>query len=393
MTETRSGRNRHHGIATLMAAAGLLIAATGCGDDDSSSESTATGAATTAATQTTEATEEPPSENADTGTDVADVTEVTEVTEEPSSETADTSAEGSEVAGSNGGVIVVDHDFGSTEMPASYERVVAVDEYAGLDLLSIGIVPTTVFTSFGSEIGQDLLAAAGSEIIEVAPTGFVADEVLLAEDPDLVVFTSFGMSNTFDTLSPRVPVLPFPEVPWRDKLAFIGEAFDRSADTDAITAALEGEAAELKAAVGDASPSVSVLIFNSGLLATASGASPSTPLLLETGFEVPESQRAGEGGQLFTPLSEELLLAEDADIIVVFSESVYEADKVTAVPGFDDLGGEVRLVNGEMWFGTFPLGVYWMLQDLQAIVAGDADAIALRADAASRLSDFEALIS
>lgn len=288
----------------------------------------------------------------------------------------------------------VAHEFGSTSVPASPERIVAIDEYAALDLLSVGIVPSVVYTTWGSEIGQDLLTEAGSELVDVGAGGIVGTEQILSQDPDLVVFTSIGDSTLFDQTSQAVPVLPFPTVgtPWEEKLVFIGEAFDRSEETDSITAALEGQFDEVRSALDGGSPSVSVLIHNSGILATTTGDAPSTPMLLDAGFEVPESQAATGTGFPYAPLSEELLASQDADVVLVFSEGVYDAEAVTGSPTFPSLTGDVIEVNGDMWFGTHSLAVFWMLSDLEVIASGDYASVALQADATARLDAYQRLV-
>ena len=52
--------------------------------------------------------------------------------------------------------------------PGDLGRIVSLDEYAALGLLAVGITPDVVFTSWGSEIGQDILASAGTEVVTVA---------------------------------------------------------------------------------------------------------------------------------------------------------------------------------------------------------------------------------
>lgn len=342
----------------------VALAVVACGDDSADATSTA--------------------EPEETATATAETT--AEATAEPTADAND-----AETPAPSGRT--VEHEFGTTELPATLDRIVALDEYAGLDLLSVGIVPAVVFTPWGSEIGQDLLAEAGSELIPAAPTG-VGTEEILAQNPDLVVFTSIGDPTIFQQASPAVAVLPFPGVgtSWQDKLAFVGEALDRSEETDAITANLLTGLEQLQTTLGTQSLSVSVLIHNSGILASATGDSPSTPLLLAAGFDVPEAQQAAESGLPYGPISEELLATQDADVILVFSEGVYNADAVTGAPTFGSLQGDVVLVNGDMWFGTHSLATFWMLSDLEAIAAGDPSGIALQADASSRLDSYQSLV-
>ena len=85
------------------------------------------------------------------------------------------------------GTRVVSHEFGETSVPGDLGRVVSLDEYAALGLLAVGITPDVVFTSWGSEIGQDILASAGTEVVTVPPLGAPPIEQVLAQDPGLVI--------------------------------------------------------------------------------------------------------------------------------------------------------------------------------------------------------------
>jgi len=292
---------------------------------------------------------------------------------------------------------VVDHEFGSTVVPADPSRVVAIDEYAALDLLSVGITPSVVFTTWGSEIARDVLEDAGAEIVDAALGDGVAAEAVLAEQPDLVVFTSIGDPSFYDLVAPAVATLPIPAttVPWRDKLAFLGEAFGRQERTADLTEALEARIETLQA---DAAwpATASVLMYSYGILAIPTGSAPSSQLFAELGIATPADQAAPSPiGSPYAPLSNELLADQDADLVVVFAEGVYDATAVRATPGFDDLAagraGDVVEVNGDMWFGTHAFAISWMLDDIATLVAHDLDGVATASDAADRFASFQAL--
>lgn len=293
---------------------------------------------------------------------------------------------------------VVTHEFGETSVPADPSAVVAIDEYAALDLLSVGITPSVVFTTWGSEIGQDILREAGATIVPVAMGDGVSAETVLAQHPDLVVFTSIGDPTFYDSIAGEVPTLPIPSTttPWRDKLVVLGDAFgeqDRAAD---LTAALEARLDALHDAAAWPS-SVSALMYNSGILAVPTGSAPSSQLFGELGITMPSLQRApSESGSPYAPLSPELLGEQDADLVLVFAEGVYDAAAVEATPGFSALGavarGDVAEVNGDMWFGTHALAISWMLDDLEALTAHRLDGVGTAADAVARSERFEALV-
>lgn len=196
------------------------------------------------------------------------------------------------------GTRVVSHEFGETSVPGDLGRIVSLDEYAALGLLAVGITPDVVFTSWGSEIGQDILASAGTEVVTVPPLGAPPIEQVLAQDPGLVIFTSMGDRSYYDSLASTVPTVPVPAVttPWRENLAFFGRAFDRQSVADKLTVALEGKIADVSARSGGEANTVSVLMSSSGILATTTEQAPPSLLLAESGFGRPESQRSNAAG-------------------------------------------------------------------------------------------------
>ncbi|QNG18441.1 ABC transporter substrate-binding protein [Rhodococcus triatomae] len=296
----------------------------------------------------------------------------------------------------------VEHEYGSTVIPAELDNIVVTDEYAGLNLLAVGIVPDVTFTSFGSQIGAQILGNAGSKVIEVPPMGLPDPEQVLAEDPDLVVLTSYGDDRYYRSMADAIPTLPGPAttVSWQENLDFYGEAFDRADEAAQVTTALEGQLDELKSATQENPRSLSVLESARGIVAVPTPDSASSTILRAAGFTGPELQTAplpeGSGGRPFTPVSEENLGTQDADIIVVFDEGIYSAEVVERTPGFDSLqgvrDGNLARVNGDLWAANHPFGTFWIIRDLQVLEAEDYAGVAGADDADARWSEFEELI-
>lgn len=295
----------------------------------------------------------------------------------------------------------VEHAFGSTVIPADLDNIVVTDEYAGLNLLAIGIVPDVTFTSFGSQIGAQILGTAGSKVIEVPPMGLPDAEQVLAENPDLVVLTTYGDDRYYNSLSTAVPTLPGPAttVSWQDNLDFYGNAFGRTDEAEKVDSALNGQLDELKAATTANPRSVSVLQSARGVVAVSTPDSASSAILAAAGFTGPELQTAplpeGSGGRPFTIVSEENLSTQDADIIVIFDQGIYSAAVVEQTPGFDALGGvrdgHVARVNGDQWAANHPFGTYWIINDLQIIDNDDFAGVGAVDDADARWSEFTKL--
>lgn len=297
----------------------------------------------------------------------------------------------------------VEHQYGAVDVPADPERIVVLDEYAAMTLMSLGIEPTLVYGALSSEVGAAVLADAGVEVVP-APTMILEPnfEAIAADEPDLIVMIDTGATLTenygeFSAIAPTL-VLPY-EQPWRDGLALAGEAFGRTDDAERIADVLSARIDDVGAALGDPAPTISVLGSWPGeALFSLSAINPISQLLDEVGLArpAPEVGAVGTGASTSAAaFSPELLAEHDADLVAVLDGSYYDADAVTQLPTFATLGAagddHVAVVNGEMWTGSFPFAIWWVLDDLDAIAAGEAPATA--ADAATRWADFGAAVA
>ncbi|OZC44049.1 ABC transporter substrate-binding protein [Rhodococcus sp. RS1C4] len=289
----------------------------------------------------------------------------------------------------------VDHSYGTTEVPVHPQRIVATDEYAAMSLLAVGVVPAVVFTGFGSPIGDRLSAQAGSEVIEVPPTGAPPTEDVLAQNPDLVVSSDYGDDTLYRAISETVPTVPMPyATPWRESLAFTAGVFDRDDDAARLESVLDSDIDALRSDVAAHPVSLSVLMNSSDILAVAAPTAPSSILAAEVGISAPPMQAdpstGGTGGP-WTALSPEVLPSQNADIVAVFDEGVYSAENVRRTPGFAEATGDRAVeVNGDMWFAGHPFAVYWLVRDLRALIDGNVGDVGSEATAQSRYDDFVA---
>ncbi len=228
----------------------------------------------------------------------------------------------------------VTHEFGVTEVPSEPQRVIALDESAAMSALAVGIRPAAVYTAWGSEIGQSVLRAEGVEILPMPVGDPPGTETVLAQRPDLVLFTSVGDPATFERLGPVVPTVALPSStrPWRETLAALGEIFDRPDEAARIERALAGRVAELQPPEG--ARSVTVFLSYGGTLAMAAPESTSALLMTEAGFHPtpPPGGTAAAAGQSYVTLSAVLLPEVDSDIVAVFGGAVYDEAAVTGLP-------------------------------------------------------------
>ncbi|OZF26094.1 ABC transporter substrate-binding protein [Rhodococcus sp. 14-2483-1-2] len=284
----------------------------------------------------------------------------------------------------------VTHELGVTEVPVDPERIVATDEYAAMSLLAVGIVPDVVFTGFGSAIGGTVLRNAGAQVIDVPPVGAPPTEEILAEQPDLVVGSDYGDPTVYEAISDTVAMVPMPYAsPWKESLEFTATMFDRHDEAARLRTMLDTEIDSLRSTVTTDPTSLSVLMYSSDILAVATGISPSSSMAARVGITAPTLQTAASAAP-WTALSPELLPEQAADVVVVFDEGVYSADRVRGVTESAGITGNAVNVNGEMWFANHPFATYWLVRDLRALIAGDTSDIGTEDTAADRYTDFQA---
>jgi iron complex transport system substrate-binding protein len=308
---------------------------------------------------------------------------------------------GDDGAASDGavGTRSVETDLGVVEVPVAPERIVALDEYAGMDLLAVGVVPEIVLGTYQSEVGAQILAEAGAEVVPSEFTTTFNVEQVAGLDPDLIVFTSEANdeANTraLGEVAPTV-VVPY-EVPWRDIVERTAEIVGRDEEAAAVIAATERRIAEVGDAVGEAR-TLAVLGNTPGFgVFSPSQSAPLSQLIDEVGLARPtvEQGPGDQGSAIMT--SEERLGDHDADLVVVLEGSYYDAASVESVPTFRAMpavrDGRSFVVDGDMWLGPFPFAVHRVLDDLEVLLGGGGgDGIGTLDDVADRWAAFEATL-
>ena len=155
------------------------------------------------------------------------------------------------------GPIIVTHKFGETVVPRDPQRVVSLGVSDQDDLLALGVVPVGILDWFGNQPfavwpwAQDLLGDAEPLVIPIIEPN---PELIASLRPDLIVAVSSGLTEKqYDTLSQLAPTVASPagyddwSAPWQVRTRLIGEIFDRSDETNAMIAQVEGRFAEIRA--------------------------------------------------------------------------------------------------------------------------------------------------
>lgn len=317
---------------------------------------------------------------------------------------ADTPASSSEpttLASTSGDTRTVQTEMGEVRVPVEPRRVVALDEYAAMNALTFGIEPVEVWGSYQSEIAAKVLADAGIEVTPGTVEGGVNFEAVTEANPDLIILTpEAALMSAYDKLSQIAPVLLLPySEPWRDVVTTSAEAFGMEDRGAAIIAALEGRIDEVAALVGDGGPIMSILGDTMGMLFAMAPTAPLSQLVAEAGYTRPTAQAEGKVDPTYDAavmISEEVLGDHDGDVIVLLEGTYYRSATFRESPTFTNLpgvrAGKDVVVDGDMWAGSYPFAISWILDDLEAIATGTTDDIGTTDDLDARWADYTELV-
>ncbi|MET9092449.1 ABC transporter substrate-binding protein [Streptomyces cyaneofuscatus] len=268
----------------------------------------------------------------------------------------------------------ITHDLGTVKVPTKPKAVIALDEVAGLTLLSFGIKPEAVYLASAQPRAQEILTANDVELrkIEVGKTPEL--EELTEDTPDLLVGTGAAgaTGQNYKSLSRLAPTVVLPiEGEWREIVrrtaGFFGE---EEVGKRQITAA--------ETVLGTAADAVKGKRTLS-LLGNSFGANdftmpphvPISTLIAEAGFTRPAfQQKKAEGYSV--PLSKEYLPEQDAELIVIPRGEFYTPDALTDNPAFTATG-KVVTPDADVWFGMSGFAFYASAHDLRTLASGKGE--------------------
>lgn len=261
---------------------------------------------------------------------------------------------------------------GEVEIPTEPTRILAVDEYAAVTMLTVGAVPDLTYLVFNDPLSPLVLDHLGAETRVEA--GFIAEpnfETIASDAPDLIVTSDAGpLAGRIDELSRIAPTvsLSFGEG-WRDSVQQAAAIF--GTDPTAIEAGVDARVEEVAGSLDGRS--VSLLLDYGMGLSTPTPDSPMALLLEEVGAERPADQAAEQAAtaEFVVPLSAERLPEQDADLVALLDGGSYDAEAVRAQPLFGRLQGTAYDVDGTAWFGNSAYNMWWVLDDLEAMAAGE----------------------
>lgn len=283
---------------------------------------------------------------------------------------------------------VVEHAYGSTEVPADPQRVIALGWSDVENALALGVTPVGFRDWFGAGLNPWAAELAEGEpfSVETPEDGFLYEEILSLE-PDLI-FANDGMTEAaYDRLSDIAPTVGPIEggdsygVPWDTALLCTGEILGREDDAREFVGDVEARIEEVR----EAHPEYAGVQVGMGFPpgaggqpALATSADPRFQTLLNIGLSPSDAVVAldeqGETGAVEFGLEE--LDRFEADLLLLYSYTDEVRTEALAMPAFAalDVVREDRViwmpsdVADALTFGT-ALSIDYVLEKLPPLIA------------------------
>lgn len=247
--------------------------------------------------------------------------------------------------------ITIEHQFGSTVIPAAPQRIVAIG-YTEQDLLlALGVTPVAVRYWYGDEDAiqpwaEDLIEGEKPVVLNMT-YGALNYEAILALQPDLISAVTAGITQEeYDLLSAIAPTIAHPDgyinfgVPWQASTQLIGDALGKSAEAAALIADVEEQFADAVAShpafVGK---TVAVAYYYDGNYGFYTAQDTRGRFFSDLGFVVPQEMIDIAGELFYANLSAERIDLLDQDVIAIVNLQFIEGGReaLEADPLFSQL--------------------------------------------------------
>lgn len=286
----------------------------------------------------------------------------------------------------DGGTREVEHPLGTSSIPVSPQRIIALDAGGGLQTaLECGVQVIAAETLAGdTEIPEYLPAPPDG----FTPLGFneVNFEQLLGLEPDLIIGSRIRVEEHYAKLTEIAPTVPFlntaDQVEWRDTVRTVGGLLGAADTIDARIVEFEERAASFAEDHAEAlsSTTVALVRFTADEVRILTGIIFPSDVLAACGVQRPPSNEPPAAEDTYISLSpENVTVLEDADVIIYFSggggfardagelfTSVTEGGLWKALPAVAE--GQAHEVNALSWWDGYSVaGALTCIDDLESI--------------------------
>ncbi|MEM9892024.1 MAG: ABC transporter substrate-binding protein [Actinomycetota bacterium] len=274
-----------------------------------------------------------------------------------------------------GSTVTVATANGEITVPVTTAGIFTLDEWAAQMLLALGVEPVTTANYFSDTASLAVVEDAGVGVIESGNLELVA-----VEAPAMIIGTGQPPHlEVVDVLEEIAPVvLPDLELAsWEDQLRVLAAVTGTEERAEQIIGRVAERRDALAAQVEDspvAGSSLSILTdFGSG----GGFYAFESPLLAATfaddfGLQRPPDQTNDDPSDFgYIEISEELIPSQGADIIISLSGDITGGLSALDNPLLPDAPIEAE-VDGTTWAVSTPLSAWWILDDYESILLGDA---------------------
>lgn len=272
--------------------------------------------------------------------------------------------------------------------------VLALDDFAAMHALSLGVQPDLVLEVFEYETTSAIFDDLG---LRTAPYGSELDlEAVAAAAPDVIIGVSIPTTTSAEAQLDAIAATTVVDYAgsWDEQLGAVAEALDRTEEADAVVQRLQEQTAEVATAVQEAGRSgvvASVIGDNGGFFSPPVDTAVGSVLAAVGAGRPAAQQQAGDAASPFATFTAETLPDHDGDVLLLLSGGPYATDALTGSPLWSGLSAvtedAVHEVSGEMWLASSAFSVAWVLDDVRAVLLGEG-APAAPADAPGRFADF-----
>lgn len=263
----------------------------------------------------------------------------------------------------------VEHARGTTEVPEQAKRVVVLEPVQLDTAIALGVTPV------GSAVVSEeagipaYLGEAGDEIEQVGTTTEPSLELIAKQKPDLIIGTESRHSDLYEQLNDIAPTV-FMESqtePWRDNVAFVGNALNIADEATGILDDYDARCAEIKEEHAVTGTAQLVRPRDEAVLSIYGPLSFAASTLECVGFTIPEK---AWNNDISIDISPERIAEAKADQVFVTSDDPSDASTLpTAMASNTEMFPSPHLVAFGHWIsGVGPVGGMAVLDDIDRIL-------------------------
>ncbi len=284
-------------------------------------------------------------------------------------------------------LVVVEHAFGSTEVPAGVTDVVTLGWGSTEAALALGVVPVGIEAQTYAVDENGLLPWVNEALAEVdaepailpASTEEPPYEEIAATEPDVILAPYSGITQEhYDLLSEIAPTVAYPDepwtTPWREVVTIVGDSLGLGAEAEELVGELDATLAETAEAHPELEGvTVAAVLDSGGTFWVYKPADSRVDFLLDLGLtSAPAVTDLDTGGESFAyTLSYEQTDQLEADLLVNYASTEEEVERfmaqsyAQAIPAVAD--GAVAHITGDQLIAAMSpptaLSIHWGLTD------------------------------